>query len=105
MKIGFTASRDGISLHQLDLMVRKMIELGITEFHQGCCVGGDYMATKYVLAYFSRVKVVAHPPIDTKLLAEFCVGVAHEVREAKDYLARNKDIVDETSILIAAPKG
>lgn len=46
--------------------------------------------------------VVIHPPKDESKRA---FSIADEVRGAKPYLQRNKDIVDETDVLIATPKG
>jgi hypothetical protein len=71
-----------------------------THFHHGDCVGSDAQAHEIALAL--NYKVVLHPPIDERKRA-FCKGV-FATREEKPYLKRNKDIVKESSILIATPK-
>jgi hypothetical protein len=45
---------------------------------------------------------VIHPP-DKKERRAFKEG--DEIRKEKTYLQRNKDIVDETTLLVATPKG
>jgi len=46
---------------------------------------------------------VVHPPIDPSRRA--FVMPMDELRPEKPYTARNRDIVDETDQLVAAPKG
>ncbi len=71
------------------------------EFHHGDCVGADEQA-HYVVREARNNKVIVHPPSDDKLRA-YCQG--DEIREEKEYLARNRDIVNETDELWAFPNG
>lgn len=100
MKIGFTGTSKGMSPNQ-KLMLAGMILPG-DEFHHGDCVGADAEADE--IARMNGAKVVIHPPEDDKARA-FCFGPEDDVRQPKPYLVRNRDIVDETELLIAAPLG
>jgi hypothetical protein len=101
MKIGFTGSRRGMTAaqqHQLEVLLRG---LGVgSELHHGDCVGADDVAGQ--VAHRLDYRVVSHPPTNERLRAH---SVADEVREPLDYLIRNRCIVDETEMLIAAPDG
>lgn len=102
MKVGFTGTREGMTDAQQIALSDVLDHLMPTEFHHGDCVGADEQA--HGMAFETngeRVKRVAHPPTNERLRA-FCE--ADEVREPKDYLPRNRDIVDETQMLIACPK-
>lgn len=70
------------------------------DFHHGDCVGAD--AEAHEIALSRSYTVIVHPPIDDRLRAH-CK--AHDIREPKEYLARNRDIVDEVDFLVAAPNG
>jgi hypothetical protein len=65
--------------------------------HHGDCVGGD--ARFDFLCRVLRFRVVVHPPSDPKKRA-WCHGLDHEIREPKDYRARNEDIVEECEELV-----
>jgi len=98
MKIGFTGTQQGMTVIQL-LSVAKLIQ-GSDEFHHGDCVGAD--AEAHSIAWLLETSIIKHPPDDDKKRA-FSRG-GKEV-EPKPYLVRNRDIVDATDVLIAAPSG
>lgn len=98
-RLGFTGTRQGMTVAQ-ERQVRDWI-VGELELHHGDCVGSD--AEAHRAAIDLGLRVVVHPPYDDKLRA-FCSG-ADEVREPLPYLVRNRNIVDETDILIATPEG
>jgi hypothetical protein len=54
-----------------------------------------------VLANFPDCKVICHPPIYESKQAY--VG-GHVVLPRKDYMSRNRDIVDASEVMIATPK-
>lgn len=84
--------------HELEVLLRG---LGVgSELHHGDCVGADDIAGQ--VAHRCSFRVVAHPPTNERLRAH---GVADEVREPLEYQVRNRRIVDETEMLIAAPDG
>lgn len=98
-KLGFTGSRNGMTDHQRSIVEALLLFMFLgCEFHHGDCVGADETAN--VLATKFGLRVVSHPPISDTYRA-FCN--ADEVREPKDYLDRNHNIVNETSCLIATP--
>jgi hypothetical protein len=100
MKLGFTGTREGMRGLQMRAANYFLLAKHPSEVHHGDCVGAD--AQIQVLANGADAKTVAHPPTSKRLRA-FC-HEANEMREPKDCLARNKDIVDETDHLLAAPK-
>jgi len=98
MRIGFTGTGQGINDEQIEAVGKKLRELGATELHQGDCVGAD--ATSNAIAAGLGIKTVQHPPTNPKARA---FTKCDEVRPAKPYLERNRDIVDECEHLIACP--
>lgn len=110
MKLGFTGTRDGLTENQ-KIALKKLFEdllYSIDEFHHGDCLGADMDA--HILSeelQFHRIakekifNIIIHPP-EKDTLRAYCVG--DETRDVFPYLRRNKNIVDETDILIACPK-
>ena len=97
--IGFTGTRSGMSEAQKAGFIALLESLMPCVFHHGDCVGADEEA--HLMARTLGISVVIHPPIKDDLRA-FCDG-ASEVRAPKSYFARNRDIVNECSLLIATP--
>lgn len=101
MRIGFTGTRFGMTQPQR-ASVKGILELYKTpdiETHHGNCVGAD--DEFHDLAGRVNAIRVIHPPSDTKLEANN--PFFNEIRERKTHFARNRDIVDETDFLVAAP--
>jgi len=110
-RLGFTGTLRGMSPLQKRVFVkfitmlleRKMIK----EFHHGDAIGADYDA-HYIVKHLSDntvgnpIKIYIHPPINISKRA-FCKG-AYFTHEAKEYLVRNKDIVNDSDIMTATPK-
>ena len=101
MKIGFTGTSSGMSEAQRAQVLAWLKELGGTQLHHGDCIGAD--ADAHTIARSLGLEVIVHPPTNDESRA-FCRGAAAE-REPKDYLKRNKAIVDETDVLVATPYG
>lgn len=101
INIGFTGTRSGMSDSQKsDLReVFKSYRGDFICFHHGDCIGSDAQAHDIALEY--KATIIIHPPLDGTYRA-FCIG--EEVRAAEDYLKRNHSIVNETELLVAAPK-
>lgn len=97
--IGFTGTQVGMTSAQQNSFSSLVKKLNITEFHHGDCIGADSQAHKIVIQ--NNAFIILHPP-SKKSKRAFCT--ADEVREKKDYLKRNRDIVDESKLLIATPK-
>jgi hypothetical protein len=116
MKVGFTGTREGMTQEQtvafivfVEERLPEDLPHMLEEFHHGDCVGADEQAHQIAKFYFK--KIVVHPPIDPKYRAYTVSELQawwnfnqYEIRDEDDYLVRNYDIVDETDILIAAPK-
>lgn len=102
-KVGFTGTQIGCTPQQraaLRLRFEIMLQQsGRCEFHHGDCIGADADAHSEAVAAFFRT--VSHPPIVTSKRA----FTRNDVElQAKEYLERNRDIVNETYGLIACPK-
>ena len=97
MIIGFTGTRQGMTPRQHEI-VGAMVRSSCTEAHHGDCIGAD--EEFHGICVGAHVKVIIHPPEKRKWRA-FCKGI---VLPEKDYLIRNRDIVDACELLIAAPK-
>lgn len=67
--------------------------------HSGDCVGGD--AQFHALAVKHGLWTVGHPPLD-RVLRAFCEY--DEERSPTDPLVRNSAIVEECTVVFAAPK-
>ena len=99
MKIGFTGTRAGMSAEQRDVCAVLLTELHGEELHHGDAIGAD--AEMHQLAVAAGIPIVIHPPSNPANRA--CCESA-SMRAELPYSARNRAIVDETEILIAAPK-
>jgi hypothetical protein len=96
---GFTGTQKGMTVGQ----VRKLKELleseGVSELHHGDCIGADARADS--IAHELNIDVVIHPPTKADKRA-YCEGYK-KIHEPKEYLVRNKDIVNDSRILFATP--
>lgn len=101
-RMGFTGTQKGMSDKQKRAFIAFVKENKPSEFHHGDCIGADSEAHDIVEHYSPNTKIIIHPPKDAKKRA-FKSG--EEVLNERDYLDRNKDIVDHTDILVATPKG
>ena len=105
MRVGFTGTQIGMTSRQIDRLYRVMKAIRCVsykqwDFHHGDCIGADEQAA--LMSKWQQAHVVGHPPKDGRKRAFF---VSDESRDPDLYLDRNRAIVDETTILIATPKG
>jgi hypothetical protein len=102
MKVGFTGTQQGMTPEQLDWISNKLGYLRAPdlsdEAHHGDCIGAD--AQFHSIAKDFGFLIILHPPLNPEKRA-FCFS--DNIRPEKDYLERNRAIVDETDILLAAP--
>jgi hypothetical protein len=96
MKIGFTGTRQGMTPAQRESL-RSLLD-GAGELHHGDCVGAD--AEAHELARELGMEVVIHPPKADTMRAW---KPSDHICEPKAFLARNRDIVRDTEMLIATP--
>src|SRR5262245_57041184 len=99
-RIGFTGTQQGMQPGQSNLVRSWITMLNGTDFHHGDCVGADHEAHQLALAFGCAIRI--HPP-DSKRKRAFCSPGT--LAEPKPYLERNKDIVNASEVLIAAPGG
>ena len=100
MKVGFTGTRQGMTREQKRRLVIQLLRFNPSEFHHGLCVGADAQAD-LIASQALGLKTVGHPP-DNPVFRAW--NDCDEIRAEKPYLERDRDIVDETDCLIAAPK-
>lgn len=103
MHIGFTGTRQGMSVEQKVTLLQYIHDSPSEEaisFHSGDCVGADKEAFD-LFKYPGMAYTIGHPPEDETWRA---FNIYDEEREPKDYLDRNHDIVDESKFIIACPK-
>ena len=98
MRVGFTGTREGMTAPQRATLHKLLLEFEGGEFHHGDCLGADAEAHDIAAELYTTV---IHPPLRATCRA-FKSG--NVVLQKQDYLERNKDIVDNTALLIAAPK-
>lgn len=100
MIVGFSGTRDGMTEAQKAKLEELLTELNPDQFRHGDCLGADEEA--HFIARELGVPVVTHPPIEDKLRA-YTMGAIIEIKAAP-YHVRNKAIVDNSHVLVAAPK-
>lgn len=111
MIVGFTGTRYGMTIGQktaLKTWLAKWRTEHPTEelwFHHGDCIGAD--AEAHAIFHEDGARIIIHPPINPRLRA-FCGNqtrtVAHLVLEPLEYKERNRNIVKQCQLLIAAPQ-
>jgi hypothetical protein len=86
--------------HQKQVVARFLQNSWIegAEFHHGDCVGVDVEAAE--IAKVLRYKVVCHPPDKSDLRA---FHKSDTVKLPMSYFARNRNIVNETEVLLVVP--
>lgn len=99
--IGFTGTRRGLSDDQKGALRIFLAPLRPLEVHHGDARGADAEFHQMVRELLPGARIVTHPPQNSRHLA-FCEG--DEERIERPYLARNKDIVRASRLLIAAPR-
>lgn len=105
IELGVTASRKGISSHQANSF-RGFLRINFIPiiFHNGCCVGGDEKTLKIVLGMYPDTKIYYHPPLNKTLVFKYETRKIDVVFPEKDYLDRNKCIVDSCKHLVCFPE-
>ena len=107
-RVGFTGTSRGMSRAQLGALeaaLRRLSGEGYDELHHGLCIGADEQCA--AMAKLLGFRVVAHPgynkrkPGDTLFRSDW--AGSDETRDPKPFVARDRDIVDETERMVAAP--
>lgn len=100
MVVGFTGTQDGMTKTQLYSFIEVLDGTDIAKFHHGDCWGADAQAHHLVRA-LTQASIITHPPSNSQKRA---FVEADDILPCKDYLKRNRDIVDACDVLIATPK-
>lgn len=100
--VGFTGTRAQLTGAQRSSLTDELVSLktkGYRTLHHGDCQGADAVAGE--IAYMMGFWVVTHPPVkpDVRAFSSYI----NEEREPKDYLDRDRDIVDESYFILATP--
>lgn len=98
MNVAFTGPRTGISAWQISQLTIELHRAGATCLHHGDCKGGDEQA--HAVGRRLGLWIIGHPPIATGLRA-YCE--CDELREQDEYVLRDRVMVRQTDLLIAAP--
>lgn len=102
MRIGFTGTQDGMTRAQRAAVFDELPKATEDhEVHHGCCVGADAEFHDLVEQWLP-CRIVGHPPLNTSKMAKLGCD---DFMEPMEYLARNRQIVEHSQVLIAAPKG
>jgi len=96
-KIGVTGTRSGMDNLQF-FEVYAFLSQHEGELHHGDCVGVDHEVA--IIAETLGYKIICHPPENDKLRVNHD---SHEIRKPLSYFVRNRNIVDETDILLVIP--
>lgn len=96
---GFTGTRHGMTEAQ-KASLRNFLVDSSGHFHHGDCIGAD--AESHDIADECGYAIVIHPPTNHSGRAWKAVPL-HMMRPERPYMARNKEIVLETTALIATP--
>lgn len=97
MRIGFTATREGMTALQ-KLALEWLLNDRRGEFHHGDCVGGD--SEGHDIAKAAKLRINVHPPTNDRMRA-FREGDV--MWEPAPYLERNQMIGRACDVLVAAP--
>ena len=99
MRVGVTGTREGATDAQMVAVANTVKSLGIGhELHHGDCLGVDVEVA--AIAKEHGWKIVCHPPVKTEMQGYFG---GDETRDPKGYLERDRNIVDETELLLVVP--
>lgn len=108
MKVGFTGTREGMSLNQIAHFIPLVADVTINgmtleEFHHGMCIGADEQAEEFIRRCFPSVRIVGHPPIQRRYIS--AKSKPDRTLPPREYIARNHKIVDSVDLLIGCPRG
>ncbi len=103
--IGFTGTRQGMTRLQRQLVESLLVLHPPKETHHGDCIGSDAQFHK-IICNQTTASIIIHPPLDRRYRA-FCAADETKgdmILPEKPYLERNRDIVNASEIMVAAPK-
>ncbi len=105
MHVGITGTRHGMTADQRLVINDRLANIVTSNhgnavfFHHGCCQGADTEAAEIALRLGYRVIEHPGPAADSWRVD----GKCHDRRPHKTHFARNRDIVNESQIMLATP--
>lgn len=99
--IGITGTRKGLNQKQrieIEEFLSQIPDRSTSELHHGDCVGVDVEVAE--IARKLGFITVSHPPLNSKMQAHH---KSDHIRAPAEYLERNREIVDEVELMLAAP--
>lgn len=110
--IGMTGTRNGMTRAQMAIAFQLLKDVkdgnpdSAIVLHQGDAVGADLEFHKMAVTFFDWW-IEIHPPLNAKYRAyseRVCPSKKIIVNEPREYMARNRDIVDASEMMFGAPK-
>lgn len=106
--IGFTGTREGMTDKQKREVLTFLRGVKFTEVHHGACRGADAEFHDLIIRNFPWIKIIIHPASlngkDIGVQNSLRLPDSLEIKESKNPIERDHDIVNESSALIACPK-
>lgn len=99
VSLGFTGTRWGMGDLRVPIVSYLIEKLNPAVAHHGLCKGSD-TEFHHLVRKVTNARIVGHPPIRK---GTYVYSECDEYWEDKEYIDRDKDIVDESDILIATP--
>ena len=105
MIVGITGTRNDITEEQRKLLQDYLADEGISTIQHGACTGAD--AEAHMIALDLEKDVIVHPPVDKQYYYEQVESDRDDPRvtvyAARDFLVRNRRIVDTSDVMVALP--
>lgn len=99
MEVGYTGTQLGMTVQQKSLVRSLLEDIQPSAVAHGCCIGGD--AEFHGICLQLELWIRIHPPVKTEKKAH--CEEWNEMMRPKEYLTRNRDIVNSVGFLIACP--
>lgn len=106
MIVGFTGTRHGMNAFQQQALFFLLKGFKPIYAHHGCCVGADEQFVSLLLGDESiarNIRIIYHPANSSALEFNYILRERDIERDRKDYLERNRDIVNESDVILACP--
>jgi hypothetical protein len=100
--IGFTGSRWGMGEVREPVVSYIVEKLNPNKANHGMCAGADTEFHHIVRKVNDGTWIKGFPPTEQGKF--YVLSDCDELQEAKDYLDRDRDIVDESDVMIATPE-
>lgn len=103
LSLGFTGTQQGMTIPQFKAVGPFLKLHSPDEVHHGLCIGSDEEFHNHAKA--AGIKIIGHPPINKSKVFKADWSDFWCLWEPRDYLERNRYIVQSTVALLATPKG